>query len=56
VEKPKEQAPEDSATAVNLIRQYLGEGVVLTTEEGTACVKVLSSEEGINIGNWVQME
>jgi hypothetical protein len=53
---PKEQGPENPATAVNEIRQYVGEGVVLTTEDSTACVKVLNSVEGMNIGNWVQIE
>jgi hypothetical protein len=37
-------------------RKFLGEGVVLTTEANTACVKVLLSTEDIHPGDFVQVE
>lgn len=37
-------------------RKFLGEGVVLTTEANTACVKVLLSTEDIHPGDQIQVE
>ncbi len=42
--------------AVKALRMYLGEGVVLTTEGRTACVKIISSNSSITFGDRVQME
>lgn len=41
---------------VDSIRLFVAEGVVLTTEPGTACVKVLSSASEVGIGDWVIQE
>lgn len=41
---------------VKSIRMYIGEGVVLTTEAGTACVKVIKSSQEIGFGDWVTLE
>ncbi len=41
---------------VDSIRQYIGEAVVLTTENHTACCKILESSSEITFGDWVQME
>jgi LysM repeat protein len=42
--------------SVDSIRQYIGEAVVLTTEDNTACCKILKSSSEITFGDWVQME
>lgn len=47
--------PPDSGD-VDSIRLFVAEGVVLTTEPRTACVKVLSSASEVGIGDWVILE
>jgi LysM repeat protein len=47
--------PADSGD-VDSLRLFVAEGVVLTTEPGTACVKVLSSATEVGIGDWVIQE
>jgi len=51
---PDIEAP--ASEGVKYVRQYIGEGVVLTTESGTSCVKILSSGAEISLGDWVQVE
>lgn len=41
---------------VDSIRLFVAEGVVLTTEPGTACVKVISSASEVGIGDWVILQ
>jgi hypothetical protein len=45
-----------SGDDVKSIPDYIGEGVVITTESNTACVKILSSDVEITLGDWVQVE
>ncbi len=45
-----------AAKAASGYRKFLGEGVVLTTEANTACVKVLLSTEDIHPGDYAQVE
>ncbi len=53
---PGEKAPSWENDGVSGIRSYIGEGVVLTTEGDTACVKILLSAKEISMGDWVQVE
>jgi hypothetical protein len=41
---------------VKAIPMFIGEGVVLTTEPGTSCVKILTSAIEIFYGDWVMTE
>jgi len=64
----REEAPEGYASrtegpdpslnpGVKSIPMYIGEGVILTTESNTACVKVIkSSSNEISFGDWVVAE
>lgn len=54
--EPGEKVPSWEGKGVSGIRSYIGEGVVLTTEADTACVKVLLSAKEISLGDWVQAE
>ena len=45
-----------SGDDVKSIPDYIGEGVVITTEANTACVKILTSDVEITLGDWVQVE
>jgi LysM repeat protein len=53
---PGEEPPSWENEGVSGIRSYIGEGVVLTTEADTACVKILLSSKEISMGDWVQVE
>ncbi len=53
---PKGEEFKGDKTGVKSIPMYFGEGVVLTTEAHTACVKVLLSTQDIAYGDWVILE
>lgn len=41
---------------VKAIPMYIGEGVVLTTEANTACVKIIKSSKEVFFGDWVMVQ
>ena len=41
---------------VDSITEVIGEGVVITTEPDTACVKIINSTKEITFGDWVRVE
>jgi hypothetical protein len=43
-------------TGVKAIPMFIGEGVVLTTEPDTSCVKVIKCSIEIAFGDWVMVE
>lgn len=51
-----EAVPQDPDKAVNQIRQYLAEGVVITTEAETSCVKILNADQEAYISAWAMVE
>lgn len=55
-EKEAAREEEKLGTGPESIRLYVAEGVVLTTEPTTACVKIITSDSEVTLGDRVQVE